>query len=54
MDSLQALLVLVAAGCLVTVNLYIAFGSRRRRAERPGAVGGPHLHVPGQGGQPAQ
>ena len=31
-----------------------AFGARRRRAERSGTVGGPHLHVAGQGGQPVQ
>jgi hypothetical protein len=30
MDLLQALLVVAAAACLVSVNLYIAFGSRRR------------------------
>ena len=31
-----------------------AVGARRCRAERSGTVGGPHLHVPGQCGQPSQ
>jgi hypothetical protein len=30
MDPLQVLLVIAAAACLVSVNLFIAFGSRRR------------------------
>ena len=30
MDPLQVLLVVATTACLVSVNLYIAFGTRRR------------------------